>query len=119
MSLRMRMTFAVLALIAAIGCGKASSPTAPTTMNASIVAGGFTPNPISISAGSTVMWTNNDTGAHTIVADNGAFASGAIAPGGTYSYMFPSAGTFNYHDASNANMAGTVTVSGSSTPTPY
>ncbi len=43
-----------------------------------------------------------------------------IAPGGQYSYTFPSAGTFRYHDSFNASMLGTVNVSGSSTsPTPY
>ena len=123
MSIRMRLTVAVmLFLIAAIACGKGSSPTAPTptTVNATIVSRGFTPNPINISVGSTVMWMNTDTVAHVIVADNGAFRSGTIVSGGQYSYAFPSAGAFTYHDASNPNMAGTVNVSGSSSsPSPY
>jgi plastocyanin len=108
-------------LTAAVACGKGSSPTAPTptTVNAAIVSGGFTPNPINISVGSTVVWTNMDATAHAVVSDSGAFSSGTIAGGGQYRYTFPSAGTFAYHDPSNANMAGTVNVSGSSSPSPY
>jgi hypothetical protein len=56
---------------------------------------------------------------HGVVADNGAFRSGPIAAGAQYSYEFPTAGTFTYHDLSNANIVGTVTVSGSSSPSPY
>ena len=118
MSTWMRMTFAVMLLTAAMACGKGSSPTAPTPMSVSIVSGGFTPSSISISAGSTVTWMNNDTTAHSVVADGGAFSSGSIAPGGQYGYTFPSAGTFTYHDAANSNMVGVVNVSGSSS-SPY
>ena len=121
MSIRIRLVFALMFLIAAVACGKGSSPTAPTptTVNATIVSGGFTPNPINISVGSTVMWTNTDAKAHSIVADNGAFASGTIASGGQYSYAFPAAGTVTYHDGSDPHMVGTVNVSGASAPSPY
>ena len=116
-----RLAFALFLSTAALACGKSSSPTtpAPMTVSASISRTGFSPNPINISVGSTVMWTNNDTSMHAVVADNGAFRSGALAAGGQYSYAFPTAGTFTYHDSSNAGMAGTVNVSGSSSPSPY
>jgi plastocyanin len=120
MSLWMRTTIAVMFLMAAIACGKGSSPTSPTptTMSVSIVSGGFTPKSVDVSVGSTVTWMNNDSAAHSVVADGGAFSSGAIAPGGQYSYVFPTAGTFAYHDAGNVNMTGVVNVSGSSSPAP-
>jgi plastocyanin len=121
MSIQLKTACAAMILTAAIACGTGSSPTAPapTSVDATIVSGGFTPNSINISIGSTVMWTNKDAAAHSIVADTGAFSSGTIAPDGQYSYMFRSAGTFAYHDGSNANMAGTVNVSGASSPSPY
>lgn len=121
MSVWMRMTFVALLLAAAMACGKASSPTSPTptTVGVTITGGGFTPNTVSISVGSTVMWTNKDNAPHAVVADGGAFSSGAIAPSGQYSYAFPTAGTFTYHDSSNPSMVGTVNVSGSSSPSPY
>jgi plastocyanin len=77
------------------------------------------PDAINISIGSTVTWTNSDTTAHDIVADGGAFDSGAIAPQGQFSYTFTSAAPFTYHDAGNPSMVGTVIVSGSSSPAPY
>jgi plastocyanin len=121
MSLWRRMTFALIVMTAVTACGKSSSPTAPTPTNvsATISSGAFAPNPINISVGSAVMWTNKDTTAHDVTADGGAFNSGAIAPNGQYSYTFPAAGTFTYHDAFNASMTGTVVVSGSSSPSPY
>jgi plastocyanin len=122
MSVRMRMIFAVALLAAAMGCGQSSPPMAPTPtpVSAMIVSGGLTPDPISDSVGSTVRWTNQDTPSHLVVSDNGAFNSGTIAAGGQYSYAFPTAGTFTYHDSSNPKMVGTVNVSGSSTsPSPY
>jgi plastocyanin len=122
MFVRMRMIFAVMLLIAApIACSKSNSPTspAPTTVSATIASSGFTPNPISVSVGSTVTWTNNDTTAHAVVADGGVFTSGTIAPGDQFSFMFPSAATVTYRDASNPNMVGTVNVAAASSPSPY
>ena len=120
MSVRMKMALAVMLSTAAVACGDSSTtaPT-PTTVNATIDSGGFTPNQINISVGSTVMWTNKDTTAHSVVSDSGAFRSGTIAPGNQYSYAFASAGTFTYHDSSNPNMVGSVNVSGSTSPSPY
>jgi plastocyanin len=115
----MKLTFAVVLLAVAAACGSSPTMPTPTSVNATIVNGGFTPNAISISVGSSVMWTNKDSVAHSIVADDGAFNSGTINPGGQYTYAFPTAGVFPYHDASNGNMAGTVTVSGSSSTSPY
>lgn len=116
----MRMTAALLWLTAASACGSSSMPASPTptTATVTITSDAFAPNAVTISVGSTVMWMNKDSATHSVVADSGAFSSGALAAGTQYSYMFPSAGTFTYHDGSNSSMVGTVTVSGSS-PSPY
>jgi plastocyanin len=121
MSVWTRMTFALLWLAAASACGTSSMPASPTptTATVTITSGAFTPNAVSVSVGSTVMWMNKDGGTHSVVADGGAFSSDALASGTQYSYMFPSAGTFTYHDGSNPSMVGTVTVSGSPSPSPY
>jgi plastocyanin len=121
MSVWSRLTFALILLAATIACGQGSTPTSPTptTASVSITTGGFSPNAVSISTGSTVAWTNNAGAGHSVVADNGAFNSGPLAAGAQFSYPFPSAGTFTYHDGANPNMVGTVTVSGSSSPSPY
>jgi plastocyanin len=123
MSLRLRTLLvlsAAVILAAAVACGKAS-PNAPSAMpvGVTIANGSFSPNSTSIGVGTAVTWTNKDTAAHSVVADSGAFSSGSIAPNGQYSYTFPTAGTFNYHDGTNAGMTGVVIVSGSSSTSPY
>jgi len=70
----------------------------------------YNPNPVAITVGGTVIWTNNDTVAHTSTADGGAWNSGSIAAGGTFSRTFSTAGTFAYHCAIHPGMIGTVTV---------
>ena len=119
-----RLALGIVALAATAGCGSSYSGGAPTSPSptgggsaVSIVAGAssmtttaYAPNPIVVSAGGTVTWTNNDTTAHTATADDGAWTSGTIAAGGKYSRTFPSAGTFAYHCTFHRGMIGTVTV---------
>jgi len=70
----------------------------------------YTPNPVSIAVGGTVMWTNNDSTTHTSTSDGGVWNSGAIAPGRTFSQTFSTAGTFPYHCTIHPRMVGTITV---------
>jgi plastocyanin len=72
----------------------------------------FSPNPIRITAGSTVTWTNTTAPTHTSTSDAGAWNTGNIASGGTSSAVaFPTAGTFTYHCAIHPSMTGSVIVS--------
>jgi YVTN family beta-propeller protein len=52
---------------------------------------------ITINAGQTVIWTNNDAVPHTVSSDNGSWSSGAIAAGKSFSHRFDAPGTFSYH----------------------
>jgi len=72
----------------------------------------FSPNPIRITLGSTVTWTNATGLRHTATSDTGAWTTGNIAPGGTSAAVaFSTAGTFPYHCAIHPSMTGTVIVS--------
>ena len=70
----------------------------------------FTPSTITISAGTTITWTNKDGVSHTVTSDTGLFDSGGIGIGGTYSHKFATAGTFNYHCAVHPSMMAKVIV---------
>jgi plastocyanin len=70
----------------------------------------FSPSSITITAGTTVTWTNNVEALHTVTADDGSFNSGDLTYYKTYSRTFSAAGTFPYHCAHHANMKGTVVV---------
>jgi plastocyanin len=72
----------------------------------------FSPNPIRITVGSTVTWTNSTAATHTSTSDTGAWNTGNIAPGATSAAVaFPTAGTFTYHCAIHPSMTGSVIVS--------
>jgi plastocyanin len=120
-----RMLFAVALLTASAGCGSSSSsPTAPvapspasSATGVSIVSGAstrttdaFAPATVSVAAGGTVAWTNNDNTTHTSTGNNGAWNSGAIAPGARFITTFPTAGSFPYRCTIHPGMVGTVNV---------
>jgi plastocyanin len=73
----------------------------------------FKPESITVNVGDTVVWTNEDTVAHSAVATDGSFDTGLLAKGVTGSYKFAKAGTFSYHCAPHPNMTGTVIVKAS------
>lgn len=75
----------------------------------------FVPDTITIVIGvnNTVEWVNQDSVTHTVTADNGAFDSGDLASGSTFSFTFTAPGTFQYHCNIHPFMTGTIIVLGS------
>jgi plastocyanin len=57
----------------------------------------FVPATLTISAGTTVTWTNNDPVNHTVTADNGSFDSGVVLPGDSFSFTFNTPGNYLYY----------------------
>jgi plastocyanin len=99
-----------------------------TTSSVSIVSGAstlttdaYSPNPIQVSVGTTVTWTNNDSQPHTVTSgSNGQpdnkFNSSPnftplLNPGQTFSFTFTEAGEYPYFCTLHPNMVGTVSVS--------
>src|ERR687892_592655 len=71
----------------------------------------FQPAEVTVSAGDTVTWTNNDSVGHDVTAD--AFSSGdpgAMAGGDTFEHTFEEAGTFDYVCTVHPGMEGSVVV---------
>jgi plastocyanin len=56
----------------------------------------FVPAEITIPAGSTVVWTNKEAPKHTVTEDSGAFDSGTMEQGATFSHKFDTPGTVGY-----------------------
>lgn len=116
---RFGIAVSVLALAAACGSNNSSTPTTPTSTGTpvTIVQGAqtmtttaYNPNPLTISAGTTVTWNNADSIVHTATSDNGTFSSGNINAGGNFSFTFTNKGTFTYHCSIHPNMVGTIMV---------
>lgn len=70
----------------------------------------FAPAEISVPAGTTVTWSNEDSAPHTVTFDDGSADSGRLTQGATFELAFDSAGTFAYSCAIHPSMKGTVTV---------
>lgn len=68
----------------------------------------FVPATVSIKAGGTVTWTNNDAVAHT--ATGTGFDTGTLGNRASSSKTFASVGTFNYVCSLHAGMNGQVVV---------
>ena len=103
-----RLVIASLAAAAALGCA-AVVGAATTTIQ--ITKNGFTPGSVTVTAGDTVTWHNADTKTHQVVADNGTFASPALAAGASWSYTTAKSGRFTYRDAYATTHKGTLNVS--------
>ncbi|HZO72546.1 MAG TPA: plastocyanin/azurin family copper-binding protein [Ktedonobacteraceae bacterium] len=93
------------------------TPTGPTAAVSMITPGGYTfsfnPSTLTISVGTTVIWTNRTTTPHTITSDTGMFNSGLNDPieaGFTFTYKFTKPGTYKYHCALHPTMTATITV---------
>lgn len=70
----------------------------------SITPGGYDPQQLNTTIGSTVTWTNNDPHNHHSVTSNaGIFDSTDIGAGGIFSYTFNNAGSFPYHSNIDAD----------------
>jgi plastocyanin len=124
--MRFRFVAASIFALLATGCGSSTSnsmstaPSSPSPTGGSsvtIVSGAqtltttaFSPNPLTIAVGTTVTWMNQDNTSHTATANNGAFDTGIVAPGGQASKQFTTAGSFAYHCSLHPNMVATITV---------
>jgi plastocyanin len=102
-------------------------PTGPTTHSVDIPSGTsvpgceesnscFSPADITVNAGDTVEWINIDTAAHTVTAGSPAdvqieiFDSSLLMGGGTWSFTFDEAGSYDYFCMVHPWMTGSVTV---------
>jgi plastocyanin len=86
----------------------APAPSSTTTVN--IHDRTFDPAQLNVAPGTTVTWTNGDTEAHTVTADNGLFDSGILEPGQSYSTWLGGTGTVAYHCEIHPDMTGSVVV---------
>ncbi|MGD0304859.1 MAG: cupredoxin family copper-binding protein [Candidatus Acidiferrales bacterium] len=70
----------------------------------------FAPVEISVSAGTTVTWTNRDDIPHTVVSTDKVFKSKVLDTDDKYSYTFTKPGTYPYFCSVHPKMTGTVVV---------
>ena len=78
----------------------------------------FTPQTVTVKAGTTVTWTNKDDIPHGIAATNNAFKrSQALDTDDSYSFTFTTPGTYQYFCYLHPHMTGTIVVEAGSNAT--
>jgi plastocyanin len=70
----------------------------------------FSPQTITIAAGTTVIWTNRDDIPHTVVSDDKVFKSKVLDTEEKFSFTFDKAGNFPYFCSIHPKMTGKVIV---------
>jgi plastocyanin len=70
----------------------------------------FGPQTLTVSVGTTVVWTNRDDIPHTVVSTDGVFKSKVRDTDEKFSYTFTKAGTYPYFCSVHPKMTGKVVV---------
>jgi plastocyanin len=94
----MRRLVLVFAVIGAFALAPAAQAATRTII---IRSTGLSAKDVTITAGDTVQWRNDDTSNHQVVSVSGVFASPVLRKGQQYSFTFRTPGTFRYRDALN------------------
>ena len=106
-------TATMLAAVVLPGVAQNAAPAAPAAAAAAVSIDNFTftPQSLTVKAGTTVTWTNRDDIPHGIAATNNAFArSRAMDTDQSYSFTFTTPGTFQYFCYIHPHMVGTIVV---------
>ncbi|HSR78128.1 MAG TPA: cupredoxin family copper-binding protein [Xanthobacteraceae bacterium] len=78
----------------------------------------FSPQTLTIKAGSKVTWTNRDDIPHTVASTAKAFKSPALDTDDSYSFTFTTAGSYEYFCSLHPHMTGTIVVQAAAGPAP-
>lgn len=102
----------VLFLAVLVGWGATSAPaqSGSPVVSVDIQNLAFTPQTVTVAMGTSVRWTNKDSTAHTVTSTTGAFDSGNMGRGATFTHSFNTLGEFPYICAIHPAMTGKVTV---------
>src|SRR5438132_5987581 len=74
----------------------------------------FIPQRITVKAGTTVTWINEDDVPHTIVSSSKVFKSKALDTADKFSFTFTTPGTYDYFCSVHPHMTGAVVVEAAS-----
>jgi plastocyanin len=70
----------------------------------------FSPNTVTVAAGTTIHWTNHDDIPHNVVAEDKSFKSKVMDTDESFSYTFTKPGTYTYFCSIHPKMTGKVVV---------
>jgi plastocyanin len=106
--MRDRFLFASLLCAGLAAVQPAAAAEAPATVT--IANFHFSPPVLTVTAGTTVVWANQDDSPHTLLADDRSFRSAALDTGDKFSYTFASPGDYRYRCGIHPMMTGEIIV---------
>jgi amicyanin len=109
---RVAAAFGVVLLVAAATFAARSAPA--TDAEVDIDQFTFLPQRITVKAGTTVTWINEDDVPHTIVSSSKVFKSKALDTADKFSFTFTTPGTYDYFCSVHPHMTGAVVVEAAS-----
>jgi plastocyanin len=101
-----RAASAALLAFVALGVARAAAPGGAVAIDNF----NFGPQALTVAAGTTVTWTNNDDIPHTVRAVDGSFHSKAMDTADSYSFTFTKPGVYSYFCSIHPKMVGKVVV---------
>jgi plastocyanin len=106
--------FAITGIVIATANDQTRSNVPVIFIQESPVSWQYSPQDIQVLIGvnNTVQWTSHSFTYDTVTSSTGLFSSGAISPGGTFSYTFTQPGTYDYYCQYHLWMHGTIIVKG-------
>lgn len=87
-----------------------ATPALAATSQVSIANFNFSPQMLTVPAGTTVQWTNKDDEPHTVTARDRSFHSGALDTSGKFAFTFAKPGVYAYFCSLHPHMTGQVVV---------
>jgi plastocyanin len=72
----------------------------------------FAPQRVTVKAGTTITWTNDDDIPHTVASSTKAFKSKVLDSEDKFSFTFTTAGVYEYFCSLHPHMTGTIVVEG-------
>ena len=105
--------FAAAAFQLAVLVGATTFPTAPArAADTTVKIGNFTfaPQGVTVKAGTTVTWDNEDDIPHTIASSTKLFKSKVLDTDGKFSFTFTTPGVYEYFCSLHPHMTGTIVV---------
>ena len=105
-------TTVMIALMLLVGTPIVAANDQPSGASADVKIDNFSfgPQTLTVSVGTTVVWTNRDDIPHTVVSTEGVFKSKVRDTDEMFSYTFTKAGTYPYFCSVHPKMTGKVVV---------
>ncbi len=104
------VALSLLILVGLPGDARASDSQITISQTGDTMSLRYDPSSMTVSAGTTVTWTNSGSTAITITSPDGLFDSETVSPGSSFSYTFDTPGSYRYFCVPFPHMKGVITV---------